>query len=53
LRIEYLEVNNLRCKEIALVKVTWGGSAGESITWELEMLRQNPKLILKIINFND
>jgi hypothetical protein len=26
----------LRGKEIALVKVTWGGPAGGSMTWELE-----------------
>jgi len=36
LRMEDREVKNLRGKEIALVKVTWGGSARGSITWELE-----------------
>jgi len=36
LKIEEREVKNLRGKEIALVKVTWGGPAKGSITWELE-----------------
>jgi len=37
LRIEDREVKNLRGKEIALVKVTWRGPAGGSVTWELEI----------------
>ena len=36
LRIEGREVKKLRCKDITLVKVLWGGSAGESLTWERE-----------------
>lgn len=35
-RIEDQEVKQLRGKEIALVKVVWGGTAGGSLTWELE-----------------
>ena len=29
-------MKTLRGKEIALVKVVWGGPAGESLTWERE-----------------
>ena len=36
LRIEDRKVKNLRGKEIALVKVMWGGPTGGSMTWELE-----------------
>ena len=36
LRIEGREVKQLRGKDIALVKVLWGGPAGESLTWERE-----------------
>ncbi|CAJ2642349.1 unnamed protein product [Trifolium pratense] len=36
LRIEGREVKRLRNKEIASVKVVWGGPAGENATWELE-----------------
>ncbi|WJX19257.1 hypothetical protein P8452_08970 [Trifolium repens] len=36
LRIEGREVKKLRNKEIASVKVVWGGPAGENATWELE-----------------
>ncbi|XP_050918811.1 uncharacterized protein LOC127136271 [Lathyrus oleraceus] len=36
LRVEDREVNHLRGKEIALVKVVWEGPAGGSVTWELE-----------------
>jgi len=45
-RIEGCEVKKLRGKEIPLVKVVWGGAAGESLTWELEskMLESCPKL---------
>jgi hypothetical protein len=36
----------LRNKEIASVKVVWGGPAGESATWELEdeMKKSYPEL---------
>ncbi|MCI54076.1 hypothetical protein A2U01_0075323, partial [Trifolium medium] len=36
LRIEGREVKKLRNKEIASVKVVWGGPACENATWELE-----------------
>ncbi|MCI54897.1 putative retrotransposon gag protein, partial [Trifolium medium] len=36
LRIEGREVKKLRNKEIASVKVVWGGPSGENATWELE-----------------
>ncbi|MCI92828.1 putative retrotransposon gag protein, partial [Trifolium medium] len=36
LRIEGREMKRLRNKEISSVKVVWGGSAGEYVTWELE-----------------
>ncbi|XP_050909712.1 uncharacterized protein LOC127123545 [Lathyrus oleraceus] len=36
LRIEDREVKHLRDKEIASVKVSWGGSIGGSVMWELE-----------------
>ncbi|GAU23275.1 hypothetical protein TSUD_281700 [Trifolium subterraneum] len=36
LRIEGRKVKKFRNKEIALVKVIWGGPAGENATWELE-----------------
>ena len=35
-RIDGREMKQLRGKEIALVKVFWGGPAGESWTWERE-----------------
>ncbi|XP_058726624.1 uncharacterized protein LOC131597986 [Vicia villosa] len=35
-RIEDRETKTLRGKDIALVKVVWSGTAGESMTWELE-----------------
>ncbi|MCI67833.1 cytochrome P450, partial [Trifolium medium] len=35
LRIEGREVRKLRNKEIASVKVVWGGPVGENATWEL------------------
>jgi len=46
MRIEGREVKKLRGKEIPLVKVVWGGAAGESFTWELEskMLESYPEL---------
>jgi len=45
-RIEGREVKKLRGKEIPLVKVVWGGAAGEILTWELEskMLESYPEL---------
>ncbi|GAU43834.1 hypothetical protein TSUD_371130 [Trifolium subterraneum] len=36
LRVEGREVKKLRNKEIASVKVIWGGPTGENATWELE-----------------
>lgn len=36
MQIEDREVKQLRGKEIALVKVVWGGSAGGNVKWELE-----------------
>jgi hypothetical protein len=46
LRIEGREVKKLRNKEIASVKVVWGGPVGESATWELEdeMRKSYPEL---------
>ena len=42
LQIDNLEVKHLRGKYIVLVKVVWGGSAGGSMTWELEsMMRES------------
>src|ERR1044072_2140201 len=35
-RIEDRKLKQLRGKEMALVKVAWGGSAGGNVTWELE-----------------
>ena len=36
MRIEDREFKQLRGKEIALVKVAWGGPMDENVTWELE-----------------
>ncbi|XP_057444137.1 uncharacterized protein LOC130736312 [Lotus japonicus] len=36
MRIEDKRLKQLRCKEIALVKVAWGGPAGGNVTRELE-----------------
>ena len=36
IRIDDREEKTLRGKKIALVKVVWGGPAGESLTWERE-----------------
>ncbi|XP_050917838.1 uncharacterized protein LOC127135065 [Lathyrus oleraceus] len=36
MRIEDREVKQIRGKEIALVKVVWGGPADGNVTWELE-----------------
>ncbi|CAJ2644645.1 unnamed protein product [Trifolium pratense] len=46
LRIEGREVKRLRNKDIASVKVVWGGPAGENATWELEskMMSSYPEL---------
>ncbi|MCI71115.1 cytochrome P450, partial [Trifolium medium] len=48
LRIEGREVKRLRNKEIASMKVVWGGPAGENTTWELEskMKSSYPDLFL-------
>lgn len=35
IRIDDRELKRLRGKEIALVKVVWGGAAGGNMTWEL------------------
>ena len=42
------EVKKLRGKEIALVKVIWGGVANGNITWELEdkMRESYPELFV-------
>ncbi|XP_050873247.1 uncharacterized protein LOC127075804, partial [Lathyrus oleraceus] len=47
-RIEDREVKKLRGKEIALVKVIWGGVANGNITWELEdkMRESYPELFV-------
>ncbi|XP_050915024.1 uncharacterized protein LOC127129976 [Lathyrus oleraceus] len=36
IRIDDRELKQLRGKEIALVKVVWGGDARRNMTWELE-----------------
>lgn len=36
LKIEDREVKSLRGKDIASVKVVWGGPAGGNMMWELE-----------------
>ena len=36
IRIADREMNTLRGKKTALVKVVWLGAVGESMTWELE-----------------
>ncbi|KAI5436071.1 hypothetical protein KIW84_022495 [Lathyrus oleraceus] len=48
MRIEDREVKRLRGKEIALVKVIWGGVANGNITWELEdkMKESYPELFV-------
>ena len=46
MRIEDREVKQLCGKEIALVKVVWGGPAGGSITWELESQTRESYLTL-------
>ena len=33
IRIEDCEMKRLRSKEVALVKVVWGGAAVENVTW--------------------
>jgi len=37
---------NLRGKKISLIKVVWGGAAGDEATWELksQMRETNPAL---------
>ena len=52
LRIEDREVKNLRGKEIALVKVTWGGPAGGSVTWERESkMKESYPELFPSVNF--
>lgn len=52
LRVEDHKVKHLRCKEIALVKVVWGGLAGESTTWELgDRMRDSYSELLSSSNF--
>lgn len=46
LRLKDREVKHLRGKEIALVKVVWGGRAGESMMWELESQMRKSYLAL-------
>ncbi|GAU37338.1 hypothetical protein TSUD_395190 [Trifolium subterraneum] len=46
LRIEGREVKKLRNKEIAPVKVIWGGPAGENATWELESKMKSSSLVV-------
>ena len=48
IRIEDRKMKQLRGKEIPLVRVAWGGVAGESVTWELEsrMRESYPELFL-------
>ncbi|KAI5414379.1 hypothetical protein KIW84_040038 [Lathyrus oleraceus] len=48
-RIEDRELKQLRGKEIALVKVAWGGPAGGNVTWELEskMKESYPELFAR------
>lgn len=48
LRIVDREVKQLRGKEIALVKVVWGGPVGGSMTWESEsrMKESHPNLFV-------
>ena len=45
-RIERREVKQFWGKHIALVKVLWGGPAGESWTWEREDQMKESYLIL-------
>ncbi|KAI5424984.1 hypothetical protein KIW84_030964 [Lathyrus oleraceus] len=49
MRIEDRELKRLRGKEIALVKVAWGGPAGDNVTWELEskMKESYPELFAR------
>lgn len=52
MQIEDWEVNKLHGKEIALVKVVWGGPAGGSVTWELEsLLRESYPTLFPSGNF--
>ncbi|XP_058735453.1 uncharacterized protein LOC131607133 [Vicia villosa] len=51
-QIEEREVKQLRGKEIALVKVLWGGPAGESWTWEREdQMRESYPFLFPSCNF--
>lgn len=46
LRVEDREVKHLRDKKIGLVKVVWGESANESMTWEMESQMRDSYLTL-------
>ncbi|XP_050888629.1 uncharacterized protein LOC127093770 [Lathyrus oleraceus] len=50
IRIDDRELKKLRGKEIALVKVVWGGAARGNMTWELEsrMRESYPKLFTSV-----
>ncbi|XP_058741178.1 uncharacterized protein LOC131613535 [Vicia villosa] len=52
MRIEEREMKQLRGKEIALVKVSWGGPAGESLMWEREdQMRESYPLLCQSGNY--
>lgn len=52
IRIEDQEVKKLCGKDIALVKVVWGGPAGGSITWEQESrMRESYPTLFSSSNF--
>ncbi|KAI5446461.1 hypothetical protein KIW84_014334 [Lathyrus oleraceus] len=52
MRIEDREVKQIHGKEIALVKVVWGGPAGRSMTWEREkQLRESYPTLFSSCNF--
>ncbi|MCI40835.1 hypothetical protein A2U01_0062068, partial [Trifolium medium] len=51
LRIEGREVKKFRNKEIASVKVVWGGPADENATWELESKMRSSYPVLFSGNF--
>jgi hypothetical protein len=52
LRIEDQEVKHLRNKEITLVKVIWGGHAGENATSELEIrMKESYSELFSLDNF--
>lgn len=52
LRMEDREVKHLRGKEIALVNVVWGGPAGGSVTWEMDIqMRESYPTLFPLGNF--